>query len=115
MSKDLKISHSIKGDVTIIYLKGDFTTTTKGAVEDVYNNATAAGAKKILFHFDKDSYINSGGIASLVLIASESKGLVIRIAVTGLSKHFQKIFNIVGLSNFTKIYKSEEEALESFK
>lgn len=114
MSKDLKISHSIKGDVTIIYLKGDITTTTRGEVEDVYNNLTAAGAKKILFHFDKDSYINSGGIASLVSIASESKkeGQIIRI--TGLSDHFCKIFQMVGLSKYTNIYPSEEKALESF-
>ena len=114
MSEASKISISLKGEVTIIYLRCDLTTETRGEFEDVFNQVRAGGAKKILLHFDKDSYINSGGIAPLVSIASKSKdeGLVIRI--TGLSKHFHKIFNLVGLSKYTSIYPSEETALESF-
>lgn len=114
MSKDIEISISQKGDVSIINIKGDVTPLTGGALEDAYKKVSIEGSKKILLYFDKKGYINSGGIAVLIQIASESKkkGEIIRI--TGLSEHFQKIFDIVGLTRYTEIFESEEAALEGF-
>jgi anti-anti-sigma regulatory factor len=43
---------------------------------------------------------------------SQKKGQTIRI--TGLSPHFQKIFNMVGLTKYTQIFPSEESALKDF-
>ena len=67
-----------------------------------------------LFHFDKDGYINSGGIAILIGIASESRKNEQTIRMTGLSSHFQKIFNMVGLTKYTEIFPTEELALKEF-
>ncbi len=114
MSKDIEVSTSQKDDVSIITIKGDVTALTGGAIEDTYQQTTAAGSKKILLVFSKESYINSGGIATLIGMVSESrkKGQVIR--VTGLSEHFQKIFDMVGLTKYIQIFQSEEAALEKF-
>src|SRR6267143_789476 len=73
MAKAQEISIRPKGDVSVIDIKGDVTAPTGQPIEDAYHQVTAAGAKKILLAFTSDCYINSGGIAILIGILSESK------------------------------------------
>jgi len=114
MNKEIQVSISQKDEVTIFSITGDVTATTGETIEEAYQKVSTAGAKKILLYFDKDGYINSGGIAILIGIASESKKKEQKIRMTGLSDHFQKIFNMVGLTKYTEIFPTEELALQDF-
>ena len=113
-NKEIEVLVSNKNDVSIINIKGDVTATSSEAIEGAYQRISADGAKKILLYFDKDGYINSGGIAVLIGIASESAKNKQKIRITGLSSHFQKIFHMVGLTKYTEIFPSEESALKEF-
>jgi anti-anti-sigma factor len=113
-NRDIEISISKKNDVSIINIKGDVTANTGEAIENAYQKVSTDGAEKILLYFDKDGYINSGGIAVLIGIASESAKKKQTIRITGLSSHFQKIFHMVGLTKYTAIFPSEESALNGF-
>jgi len=110
MEHDLEITIRKEKDVSVMQLKGDVTSTTGKTIEESYRKESVEGAEKFLLLF-KDSYINSGGIASLILIASESRKKGQIIVMTGITDHFQKIFEMVGLSKYIKIYSSEESAL----
>jgi anti-anti-sigma factor len=114
MSDDIEVSTRKRGDVAIITIKGDLTAVTAEVVEASYQQLSTDEAKKIVLSFDKECYINSGGIAMLIGMVSESidREQVIRIA--GLSEHFQKIFTMVGLAKYAAIFASEEAALEGF-
>jgi anti-anti-sigma factor len=114
MNRDIQVSISQKDETSILYIKGDVTAITGETIEEAYQKVSNAGAKKILLYFDKDGYINSGGIAILIGIASESRKKEQRIRLTGLSSHFQKIFNMVGLTKYTEIFPTEELALKDF-
>jgi anti-anti-sigma factor len=114
MEKSLQTRLRLQGDVSVIEIKGDVTTVTGPSIEQVYREATAAGAKKILFVFAHDCYINSGGIAILIGILSQSKKQAQSIRMTGLSAHFQKIFGMVGLTKYAQIHPTEEAALAAF-
>jgi len=114
MAKAQEISIRPKGDVSVIDIKGDVTAPTGQPIEDAYHQVTAAGVKKILLAFAPDCYINSGGIAILIGILSESKKKEQAVRMTGLSAHFQKIFAMVGLTKYAQIRPSEEAALADF-
>lgn len=114
MDKNIEISTAIKGDVSIIYIKGDVTNITGGAIEKAYESVSDEGAKKILFCFDKEGYINSVGISYLISIASKSRKNGQMIRFTGLTDHFIKIFTMIGLTKYAEILSSEEEALVDF-
>ena len=114
MNKDIQVSISKKDDVSILNIKGDVTAMTGESIEEAYQKVSKGGAQKILLYFDKDGYINSGGIAILIGIASESRKNGQTIRMTGLSGHFQKIFNMVGLTKYTEIFQTEELALKDF-
>jgi anti-anti-sigma factor len=114
MSNDIEITTRCDNDVVIVDIKGDVTAVTGDVLEETYNKTTADGVRKILIVFDADCYINSGGIAVLIGIVSESQGYGQTIRMTGVSDHFQKIFNMVGLTRYIDIFPSEEVALEGF-
>ena len=114
MAKGQEISIRTKGDVSIIDIKGEVTAVTGQPIEDAYQHVTAAGTKKILLAFASDCYINSGGIAILIGILSQSKKKEQAVRMTGLSPHFQKIFAMVGLTKYAQIRPSEEAALADF-
>ena len=114
MNKEIQVSISQKDDVSILNIKGDVTAISGETIEEAYQKISADGAKKILLYFDKDGYINSGGIAILIGIASDSRKKEQKIRITGLSGHFQKIFDMVGLTKYTEIFPTEELALKDF-
>ncbi len=114
MEHDLKISTRKEKDVAVLQLEGDVTAKTGKSVEDAYRKACENGVKKILLLFNEKNYINSGGIASLILIASESRKKDQKILMTGITDHFQKIFEMTGLLKYINFYPTEEAALSGF-
>jgi anti-anti-sigma factor len=114
MSNDIEVSVRNAGDVAIIDIHGDVTAITGEAIEEAYQQVSADGVKKILLAFAPTCYINSGGIAILIGMASESQENEQSIRLTGLSEHFHKIFDMVGLTRYTDIFPSEAAALEGF-
>ena len=114
MNKDIEVSISRKENVTILNIQGDVTAISGETIEEAYQKVSTDGAQKILLYFDKDGYINSGGIAILIGIVSEGMKKEQKIRMTGLSGHFQKIFDMVGLTKYTEIFPTEELALKDF-
>ena len=113
MVKENEILVETHGDVTLFDIKGDVTAFSEPFLKEVYNNANDEGANKILLKFEEDAYINSGGIAVLIQLLAETKRNNQQIGITGLSDHFKKIFNMVGITKFAQIYNTREEALEN--
>jgi anti-anti-sigma factor len=114
MIQELAVTIRERGEVIIIDLLGDLTAVTGELVEEAYQKVIEKGARKILFVFDKNNYINSAGIAVLVSITAESREQEQTIRVAGLSDHFCKIFDMVGLAKYLTIFPSEERALDGF-
>jgi len=114
MSKDIQVSTVQKGDIAVINIKGDLTAVTGHEIDNAYKNDSVINTPKILLHFDKDCYINSGGLAFLIDIASEARKKEQKIRAYGLSDHFQKIFKMIGLTRCISIFNSEENALQGF-
>jgi anti-anti-sigma factor len=96
----------------MLNIQGDITAFSEPFLNDAYKDANDQGAQKILLKFDKDAYINSGGIAVLIQILANTKRNNQQISITGLSDHFKKIFHMVGITKFAKIHDTVENALE---
>ncbi|MEW5958407.1 MAG: STAS domain-containing protein, partial [Chloroflexota bacterium] len=96
---------------TTIEVEGDLTISAGQALTQAYQTATTRGVTKIIFDFRKSHYINSTGIAILIGMITVAREHGQRILFTGLNAHFQKIFDMVGLSQYADIFPSVEEAL----
>jgi anti-anti-sigma factor len=111
MNSEIEINLEKHGDITIFDIQGDVTVFSEPFFNEAYKNANDQGMSKILLKFYENAYINSGGIAVLIQLLAETKKNQQQISIAGLSGHFQKIFNMVGISKFAKIYSTVEEAI----
>ena len=107
-----EIKLETRDTVTIMDILGDVTAFSEPFLNDAYQKANAQGAEKILLKFDSNAYINSGGIAVLIQVLAQTQKNKQVIGITGISEHFKKIFHMVGITKFAKIYDSAEEALK---
>jgi anti-anti-sigma factor len=110
-SDEIQVLIREEGGATVIDLVGDVTTFAEDAINQAYQTASDDGAVNIIFNFRENDYINSAGIAILIGIVTEARKQDQKLLMTGLSIHFQKIFRMVGLTQYADLYASVEEAL----
>lgn len=115
LEDELTVSTREREGVAIIDLVGDVTTFAEEKINTAYREVTNKGARFVLLNFRQNDYINSAGIAILIGIVTEVTRNSQKLAVSGLSQHFQKIFRMVGLAQYAEIYQDEDEALTAFK
>ena len=101
--------------VTLLTIKGDITAFSESFLNDAYSKANEEGTDRFLLCFDQEAYINSGGIAVLIQLLALSRKNNQRIGITGLSDHFTKIFNMVGITKIAQIYPNTDAALQGMK
>lgn len=114
LEDELSVSTRERDGIAIIDLVGDVTTFAEEKINNAYAEVTNRGARHILMNFRQNDYINSAGIAILIGIVTEVNRHNQKLAVSGLSQHFQKIFRMVGLAQYADIYQTEEEAVQAF-
>lgn len=96
-----------------MHIHGDITIFSEPFLNQAYKDVCENGDSRILLRFDENAYINSGGIALLIQMLAQTKKRNQTVGITGLSAHFQKIFHMVGITKFAKIYGTTEEALQA--
>lgn len=101
------------GAVTLFDIKGEMTAFSEPLFNDAYKQAIEQENRKILFNFNGDTYIDSAGIAIFIQIIAHAIKRGQTIGVTGLSKHFIKIFNMLGITKFAKIHDNVQTAVEA--
>lgn len=111
LEDELTVSTRQRDTIAIIDLIGDVTTFAEEKINRAYQEVTNQGAQHVLLNFRQNDYINSAGIAILIGIVTEVNRHNQKLAFSGLSQHFQKIFRMVGLAQYAEIYQNEEEAL----
>ncbi len=97
--------------IVSVTIKGDITSFSEPYLNQAYEEVDSQHApEKILFVFEKDAYINSGGIAVLIQILAKSRRKNQIIGITGITSHFQKIFSMVGITKLAAIYDNLADA-----
>ena len=103
----------IQDGVTLLDIKGDITAFSEASLGDAYRAASEQGATKLVLQIEKEAYINSGGIAVLIQILAKTRRNGQRVAISGISEHFKKIFTMVGITKFADVFDTPEMALQA--
>jgi anti-sigma B factor antagonist len=112
-------THSLNSQVrvfrkkAIIDLIGEINGLAEHELSDAYDQAVSASANPIVLNFSQVEYINSTGIALIVGLLAKARKARIKVAVFGLSAHYQEIFEITRLVDFMDIFPDEASALSS--
>ena len=101
------------GDVVLLRFSGDITGTSDDAVFGAYRKVPA-DARNLVLDFSKVEYINSSGIALVIQLLMAAKKDKRSVQSFGLSPHFQKVFEMVGLNQYTHLHPDEVSACAAF-
>ncbi len=112
LEEELNVHIRQHDNIAIIDLMGDVTTFAEEKINAAYHEVSEQAVRYILLNFRENDYINSAGIAILIGIVTEVHQRNQKLAFSGLSAHFQKIFRMVGLGQYAEIYENEEDALQ---
>ena len=97
--------------VAILRFEGDIASTSKDAVIGTYQGLPKESTKLILLDFTRVDYINSSGIALVIQLLIEASHAGQTVCAFGLSPHFTKVFTMVGITKYSRLFPNEAEAL----
>ena len=113
MNQETEIRTEQLGAITLFDIRGDLTAASEPLFRKTYESAGGQALDRILLKFEPTAYINSGGIAVLIQLLARSRQFNQKVAITGISDHFKKIFAMVGIAKLSKVYDSVEEAVSA--
>jgi anti-sigma B factor antagonist len=111
MAATLETTVRHQPNAAVIDMKGDIDGASEDALQKAYNEALKQKPNAVLLNFREVGYINSKGIALIVMLLAQARKSGTRLLTTGLSPHYIEIFNITRLSDFMKFYPDEQSAL----
>jgi anti-anti-sigma factor len=94
--------------ISVLRFTGDISSTSKDSVLGAWQTVGRNGP--VLLDFSKVEYINSSGIALIIQMLMEADKTGQKVAVFGLTPHFQKVFTMVGISKYAGLHKDEPTA-----
>lgn len=98
--------------VAIIDLAGEIDGVAENVLETAYTTAEERDPIAILLNFERVTYINSKGIALIVLLLARVQKSNRRLLACGLTDHFREIFQITRLSDYIGLCVNEQTALD---
>jgi anti-anti-sigma factor len=113
MANELQATLRPLPPLTVIDLKGEVTTFADEAITTAYEQASKAGAENILFNFSAVDYMNSAGISIIIGVLTEARQADQRLLLTGLTPHYRKIFQMMGLTQYAPVFDDEDAARQS--
>jgi anti-anti-sigma factor len=111
MAAPLEANVRHQPNTAVIDLNGDIDGAGEDALQNAYRQALTNKPHAVLLNFANVGYINSKGIALIVMLLAQARKSGTRLLTTGLSPHYIEIFNITRLSDFMKFYPDEASAL----
>ncbi len=111
-----KVTFEYTEDVPILIIEGDMTSEADAEVMRVFGKLKDKyHPKYLVINFEKTNYINSAGIATLINIIQNINEVGGKVSFVGLTGHFQKVMDIVGISDFVNTFSSDYDAIADIK
>jgi anti-anti-sigma factor len=101
------------GSTTVIHITGDLTAGAQEPLGAAVTAAGAAGASRIILAFRETDHINSAGIGVLISLIMECRQHGRTLSLVHPSSHFRRIFDLVGLTRYLKVFPDLAEAQAS--
>ena len=111
---DFTIKVREEGDITILETSGYLNNFGGDRVASICKQSISEGKRKLLINMENTKMVNSIGVSILIEIIEDLQGVNGKIGYYNVAPIVEKTFNIMGITNNSKIYTSEEDALQAF-
>ena len=111
---DFNIKVREEGDITILETSGYLNNFGGDRVASICKQSISEGKRKLLINLENTKMVNSIGVSILIEIIEDLQGVNGKIAYYNVAPIVENTFNIMGITNYSKIYTSEEDAIKAF-
>ena len=101
--------------MVIIDLYGDIDGNAEHVLTDAYAKAERQDPAAILLNFARVDFINSKGIALIIVLLRQAHKSGRRLLACGLSDHYREIFQITRLDDYITVCTDRESALAEIR
>lgn len=115
MGESLDLTLRNLENAVILDIQGELTKPTESQLISAIDTLHLSEGHTLLLNLTEVNYINSAGIALLIRLVRQTQSKKYRAAAYGVSSHYQKLFRMVGLSDFLDIYPDEYAAMQRVK
>lgn len=111
----LKMETRVVEGVTVVSCSGRIIFGDEAsALRDSLKNLLA-GTKQIVLNLSGVSYIDSGGLGTLVGVYSSARASGADIKLTGLGQRLRDVLSITKLATVFEVYDTDQQAVAAFK
>jgi len=107
---EIQVNLRLEDKLALLDLNGDVTAQAEKRIASAYERAAAQKLKAVILNFSNVGYINSAGMAVIISLLTKAQASGEQLCAFGLSQHFQKIFEMVGLLKYVPHFANEAEA-----
>ena len=110
----MQIKVEEKNGIKICSAEGDIDINTSPQVKKAFDKLVQTKSGRVVINLEKVAYIDSSGLATLVEVLKNFKGVGARLRLCNLSSKVKSLFEITKLEKLFDIKDSEEEAVQAF-
>jgi anti-anti-sigma factor len=108
MELEFRIQYRKLEKAIVVDLWGDLTKQAEEQLLLVrWEDGLESGRRYLIFNFTETTYMNSSGIALLIRIVRAGRKAGFETFAYGVTLHYQKLFRMVGLTEYMMIYPNE--------
>jgi len=109
---DFSLTTRNEGNIVIIETSGYLNNVGGEQIAEVCYKEIDDGKTLFLLNLEQSNVVNSIGVSILIEIIEKLQDVEGRLGYYNLAPIVEKTFNIMGLTKYSSVYQSEEEALE---
>ena len=108
---EFTLNKRIEGDLVIIETSGYLNNIGGEKISEECYKEIENGKKLFLLNLENSKVVNSNGVSILIEIIEKLQDVDGKLGYYNLAPIVEKTFSIMGLSKYSTIYSSEEEAV----
>jgi len=108
---EFTLSKRIEGEIVVLETNGYLNNIGGETISEECCKEIDSGKKLFLLNLENTKVVNSIGVSILIEIIEKLQDVDGKLGYYNLAPIVEKTFNIMGLSKYSTIYKSEDEAL----
>lgn len=111
----LKLDSRDVDGVTVVNCQGRIVFGEESSHLRDYLKQILASSRKLILNFSAVTYIDSGGLGTLVGVYSSARSAGADIKLTGLGQRLRDVLQITKLVTVFEVYDNEQQAIAAFQ
>lgn len=111
----LKTDSRVEGGITVVSCSGRITFGDESMALRENLKKILADSRQLVLNLSGVTYIDSGGLGTLVGVYSSARGGGADIKLTGLGQRLRDVLQITKLVTVFEVYDTEQQAIDAFK